>query len=296
MQKDLYLTAARALDVRTEEHVGLPDLVAELGFELLVGGRRQQLALGESVLFEEAVERGGGHTGRVRPGRESQFAQQGGARTAGVFAFEAFDEAGELRGEGARLAAVLAWFGGQGLETVGAVAEGPIEQGIDGNGNAFGIGDVVVTGGDLLGAAGEFTARQGFQNQRRNYAVSKQGEFFSFGVHERTIRGIRVRRDAKVVWGASGGLQSRPERGATTVRNEKARPAQQVGAQPGKQEAVRRDPADGLQHVQGPGDEVRRRHGGGQRCQGRAQRSGLPLKAPDPELAALVRHARLRGG
>ena len=86
-----------------------------------------------------------------------------------------------------------------------------------------------------------------------------------------------------------------PERGATPVRNEKARPAQQVGAQVGKQEAMRGDPADGLAHVQGPGHEVRSRHRGGQRRQGRAQASGLPLKTADPELAALVRHAGLRG-
>jgi hypothetical protein len=148
-----------------------------------------------------------------------------------VFAFETFDEVGELRGKGARLAAVLPRFGRQGLETIGAVAERPIQQRIDGNRNAFGIGDVVVTGGNLLGTAGKFSAGQSFEHQRGNEAVSKQGEFFSFGVHDRTIRGIRAWRDASVVCGRSGGWERRPERGATPVRNEKARPAQQVGAQ-----------------------------------------------------------------
>src|SRR5439155_10274230 len=90
---------------------------------------------------------------------------------------------------GARLAAVLARFGRQGLEAAGAVAERPIQQGIDGNRNAFGIGNVVMTGGNLLGAAGEFSARKSFEHQRGHEAVSKQGEFFSFGVHERTIHG-----------------------------------------------------------------------------------------------------------
>src|SRR6266581_6428746 len=105
-----------------------------------------------------------------------------------------------------------------------------------------------------------------------------------------------VWRDANGVCGRSAGWESGPKRGAAPIRNEKAGPAQQVGAQPGKQEAVRGGPANGLAHLQGSGDEVRRRHGGGQRRQGRAQRSSLALKTPDPELAALVRHAGLRGG
>src|SRR5664279_3420631 len=107
--------------------------------------------------------------------------------------------------------------------------------------------------------------------------------------------GLRAWRDANALCGPSGGWKSRPERGGTPVRNEKARPAQQVGTQAGKQEAVRRGPANGLAHVQGPGHEVGSSHRDSQRCQGRAQPSGLPLKTADPELAALVRHARLRG-
>ena len=70
VQEGLHLAATRALDVGPEQHVGLPDLIAGLGFELLVRGRDQQLPFGETVLFEEAVERGGGHARRVPAGRQ----------------------------------------------------------------------------------------------------------------------------------------------------------------------------------------------------------------------------------
>ncbi len=64
VQEDLHLAAAGALDIGTEEHVGLPDLVAELGFELLVRGwRSEQLPFGEAALLEEAIERGSGMAG-----------------------------------------------------------------------------------------------------------------------------------------------------------------------------------------------------------------------------------------
>jgi hypothetical protein len=62
----------------------------------------------------------------------------------GVFALETFDQAGQLRGDGARLAAVLARFGDEGLEAAVAVALGPFQQRIDGDGTTFGVGDVVV--------------------------------------------------------------------------------------------------------------------------------------------------------
>ena len=81
-----------------------------------------------------------------------------------VFAFQAFDQVGELRGDGARLAAVLARFGGQGIEAAVAIAERPLEQRIDRNRNPLGIGNVVLTGGNLLSAAGEFTAGKGFEH------------------------------------------------------------------------------------------------------------------------------------
>jgi len=225
VQEGLHLAAAWALDVGPEQHVGLPDLIAGLSFELLVRGRDQQLALSEAALFEEPVQRGGGHAGSVLARRQGQFAQQGGAGAMRVFALQAFDQVGELRGNGARLTAILPRFGGQGLEAIGAVAERPIQQRIDGNRNAFGIGDVVVTGGNLLSAAGEFSAGKRFQNQRRNYAVSKQGEFSALASMTGRYAGPVVGRDANVVCGRSSGWESRPERGTTAVRNQKARPA-----------------------------------------------------------------------
>ena len=81
-----------------------------------------------------------------------------------IFALETFDQRGELRGDGARLPAVLARFGGQGFEAAAAIAERPLEQGIDRNRNPLGIGNVVLTGGKLFGAAGELTAGQGFEH------------------------------------------------------------------------------------------------------------------------------------
>lgn len=82
----------------------------------------------------------------------------------------------------------------------------------------------------------------------------------------------------------------------TAVGSEKSGPAQQMHPQLGKQEAVRGDPTDRLQHVQSPTDKMRGGRRRGQRRQGRAQGFGLPAKAVDPELTALVRHVGLRGG
>ena len=73
-----------------------------------------------------------------------------------VFALEAFDESGQLRGDGAWLTAVLARFGSESFETAVAVAFGPFQQRVDGDGAAARIGDVVGARGDLFGAAGEF--------------------------------------------------------------------------------------------------------------------------------------------
>jgi hypothetical protein len=81
-----------------------------------------------------------------------------------IFTLQAFDQVGELGSDGARLTAVLARFGGQGIEAAAAIAERPLEQSIDRNGYALGIGDVVLAGGNLLGAAGEFTAGKGFEH------------------------------------------------------------------------------------------------------------------------------------
>src|SRR5208283_1175577 len=102
-----------------------------------------------------------------------------------------------------------------------------------------------------------------------NQAVAKQGEFFGFGIHEESPWRERYSQSpaegyASVVWGASGGPENRPERGATPVGSERRGPAQQVRAQIGKQEAVSRGPANGVEHVQGPGHEVGSRMESGQ--------------------------------
>jgi hypothetical protein len=162
MQKGLSFAAVGAQDVGAREHIRLPDLVAEFGFELLVRRGSQQLAFGEATLFKEAIQ-GGGRDGRfVLPGRQSQFAQQRGAGAMRVFAFETFDQIGELGRDGTGLAAVLARLGGQGFQAPGAVAERPVEQSVDGNRGALGSGDLVMAGGDLLGTTGQFAERQRF--------------------------------------------------------------------------------------------------------------------------------------
>ena len=50
--------ATMALDPGTEEHVGLPDLIGQFGFELLARLGREQFALRQTTLFEKAIERG----------------------------------------------------------------------------------------------------------------------------------------------------------------------------------------------------------------------------------------------
>src|SRR4051812_4872925 len=59
VEKHLSPAAACALNPGTEEHVGLPDLITEFGFELLMSLRREQLLFRQTALFEKAVERRG---------------------------------------------------------------------------------------------------------------------------------------------------------------------------------------------------------------------------------------------
>ena len=77
-----------------------------------------------------------------------------------ILSLEAFNEAGQLRSDDARQAAVLARLGRQRLEAAVAVAYGPLQQGIGGDSRPFGIGKVVVASGNLLGTACEFAARK----------------------------------------------------------------------------------------------------------------------------------------
>ena len=100
-----------------------------------------------------------------------------------------------------------------------------------------------MTGGNLLGAAGEFAARQRLQHQRGDQPVAEQGDFFGFGIHRDDLLSQKHKADGppapgKSCVGPSGGRRRRAERGATPVGSEKRRPAQQVDSQIGKQEAV----------------------------------------------------------
>ena len=85
-----------------------------------------------------------------------------------------------------------------------------------------------------------------------------------------------------------------------TGGSQERRPPQQVESQIGKQEAVGRNPTDGLQHDQSSGHEVRcrapRAPRRSQRRQSSAQTRGLPLKPANPELTPLIGHGRLRSG
>jgi len=183
MKEDLPAAAAGAGAPGAEQHVGLPDLVGEFGFELFARRRGQQLPFRKTTLFEKAIERGGRQRRLVLAGGQGQFAQQRRAGAMWVFALEAFDEAGQLWCDGARLATVLARFGGEGLEAAVAVARRPVEQRIDRDGAAFRIGDVVVAGGNLLGAAREFAAGQRLQHEWRDQTIAEQGNFFGFVIH-----------------------------------------------------------------------------------------------------------------
>src|SRR5437867_4106226 len=138
-------------DPRAEQHVGLPDLIAEFGLKLLVRRWGEQLLFRKAALFEEAVECGSRDRGRLLIGRQSQFAQQ--------------SRAGAMRVDDARLSTVLARLGSQRFETAVAVAQRPIEQCIDGNRRPFRMGDVVGAAGDLLGPAREFAAGKSFDYQ-----------------------------------------------------------------------------------------------------------------------------------
>ena len=266
VQKGLHLAAAGALDVGAEEHVGLPDLIAVFGFELLVRRGSEQLAFGEAALFEEAIQRGGGQR-RVRFGPEDrcQFAQQGGAGAMRVFAFEAFDQVGELRGNGAGLAAVLARLGSQGLEAAVAVAERPIQQRIDGNRGALGIGDVVVAGGDLLGAAGEFAAGSDSKHQRGDQPVAEQGDFFGFGIHAESPCARTIRRERACtmqmlcVDAQVGGNAGRSAVAPPVAERENAgQPNRWARSWENRKRWAAIQPMD-CEHLQGAEDEIRRR-------------------------------------
>jgi hypothetical protein len=61
-------------------------------------------------------------------------------------------------------------------------------------------------------------------------------------------------------------------------------------------EAVRGDPANGLEHMHGPRDQVRCGRWRRQRRQRQAERGGLLAETANPELAALIGHSALLCG
>ena len=86
------------------------------------------------------------------------------------------------------------------------------------------------------------------------------------------------------------------ERGAPAVWSEASGPAQQVLPEVAEQEAVRWDPAGGVEHAHGAVNEVLRGGGLGDCGQRGAQRFGLRAEAAEPELAALIRGRRRQRG
>lgn len=60
LEEHLHLAAAGPFDPRAKQHVGLPDLIGELGFVLFVRGGGgfvlQQLTFGEPTGAQETVE------------------------------------------------------------------------------------------------------------------------------------------------------------------------------------------------------------------------------------------------
>ena len=262
----------------------------------------QELAFGEAAGAQETIERGGRQAGLMRFAGGGQFAQQSGAGAMRVLAFEPFDEGGGVRRDGAGLPAVLTRFGRQGGESVAAVAQRPIQQRVHRDLAAGGMRNVVEAGGDLLRAAREFAAGQRLQHQGRDETVTEERDLFGFVVHRvvfspgRPAYGGRLRGSMQMVCGeAQAGARGGEECGTAAVGSQTARPAQQVAAHAGKQEAMSGDPSGGLEHGESAMDEV----GCGSRLsqcgQCGAQRLGLRAEAANPELAALVGHGRRRG-
>ena len=173
LQEHLHPAAAGTLHPGAEKHVGLPDLVGELGFVLLVCGGfiEQQLALGESAGAQESIQRGWRDL-RLITG-QGQVIQQCRSGAMGAFALEPIDERGGGVGDGAHLAAILPRLGHERGEAVAAIAQRPLKQCIHRNLAARGMRNIVEARGDLLGAAGQFAARQGFQHQRGNQSIAE---------------------------------------------------------------------------------------------------------------------------
>src|ERR1017187_9195297 len=102
-----------------------------------------------------------------------------------VLAFEPFDERGSIGCDGALLTAVQAWLGSERGESIAAITQRPLQQGVHRDRAARGVRNVVKAGGDLLGAPRQFAARQRFQYQRGDESIAEQGDLFGFVVVHR---------------------------------------------------------------------------------------------------------------
>ena len=114
-----------------------------------------------------------------------------------VGALEPFDERGGLGRDGARLTAILARLGSERSESVAAIAQRPLQQGVHRHLAARGVRNVVKARGDLLGAPGQFAARQRFQYQRGDESIAEQGDLFGFVVVHRVLFSPGFERTAK---------------------------------------------------------------------------------------------------
>jgi hypothetical protein len=147
VQEDLHASPTGALNVRAEQHIGLPDLVATFRFELLVRWRGQQLASGQAAPLEKAIQRGRGDGGGIAAGGQHQLPQQSHAGTVRILPLQSFDQLGQLGWHHPGLPAIASRLRSQGRKTTAAIAQCPIEQGIDRERAALGVGDLIVAGG-----------------------------------------------------------------------------------------------------------------------------------------------------
>ena len=129
LEEDLLLASPGPSDPRTEQHVGLPDLIGKLRFVLFMRGSfvEQQLTFGEAAGAQEPIERGSRQAGFLRLVGQGQLAQQSGPGTMRVLALEPFDEGSDFRRDGTGLPAILAWLGRQRGQAVAAIAQRPVQ-------------------------------------------------------------------------------------------------------------------------------------------------------------------------
>src|ERR1700730_1787616 len=100
-----------------------------------------------------------------------------------VLAFQAFDHLGQLWWNDTRLPAIASLFRSQGRKATAAIAQNPIEQGVNRNRSALGVGDLILARGDLLRPSREFTVGQNLQKQRSDKRMAEQGDLFGPRIH-----------------------------------------------------------------------------------------------------------------